>query len=617
MLKFVLLLVAIAAVFHTADAFFDFLKSPATKQVVQHVDTNAVRGAPAHLHSRYLADPFVCDGKVQKQSIVNDGYCDCLDKSDEPGTSACGGTVFHCINEGYKMIKIPSSRVDDQVCDCCDGSDEGRVASCPNTCNEAAERERAQLFKVANNYKIGSATRAELIRTVTTEKAQQAGSVTPLGMEIHRLREDLQTETVKMEEKLSSLQVVEDAVMGEQRIALRSQLNIAQLTLTDLAHCLSNLLKVLKVKSHTMVSEVALKPSSVATADPVAVESEPTDSDDEEVNRFGEDHGDDDSYENEPIDIDTDLSSGVEAGAVVGEGESVDATGKTEENACKIVALTEDSFLEPLCSSITSEEDAINAIVNVVLKRRAFNEVMLILGYHQLHQSFIGSDVFVTEHVQATPDACPASFEPLAAQANGASFCGQRSIFSSSADAFVAQFGLVELRNEVEALRSKVREINVKISDVEKKLSTAESASTDMEKYKDHLEYLAMKDQCFDKEDGAFTYSLCILGSITQKEVVGSREVTLGTFTAFEPAYENTPAVDGVIPSVIMKFGNGQHCHAFGARTATVTVSCAAKNALISATEPSTCAYKLHFESPAACTPKYAEISGISAMRMV
>jgi hypothetical protein len=63
-----------------------------------------------------------------------------------------------------------------------------------------------------------------------------------------------------------------------------------------------------------------------------------------------------------------------------------------------------------------------------------------------------------------------------------------------------------------------------------------------------------------------------------------------------------------------MKFGKGDHCHAFGARTATVTVSCAAQHALISATEPSTCAYKLHFESPAACTPKYAEVSGISSM---
>ena len=39
---------------------------------------------------RYSSDTFICDGnKVISSKSINDDYCDCLDGSDEPGTSAC------------------------------------------------------------------------------------------------------------------------------------------------------------------------------------------------------------------------------------------------------------------------------------------------------------------------------------------------------------------------------------------------------------------------------------------------------------------------------------------------------------------------------------------------
>eukprot|EP00258_Populus_trichocarpa_P023914 XP_024439933.1 glucosidase 2 subunit beta isoform X3 [Populus trichocarpa] len=86
---------------------------------------------------------------------LNDNFCDCLDGTDEPGTSACPRGKFYCRNAGSTPNFIFSSRVNDQICephrffhglskdqlelwnsnDCCDGSDEyDSGINCPRTC---------------------------------------------------------------------------------------------------------------------------------------------------------------------------------------------------------------------------------------------------------------------------------------------------------------------------------------------------------------------------------------------------------------------------------------------------------------------------------------------------
>jgi hypothetical protein len=474
---------------------------------------------------------------------------------------------------------------------------------------------------VSTNYKIGSDIRAELIRTVTAEKAQQTASVTPLGMEVHVLKEEVDAVQAQLTEKEAREQALQNSVTQEQRTNLRTQLQLEQFDLTNLAHFLSNLLKTLKINGGAITEAVRAPAGAVATTSSRAsedVKAAVLEEDEELGHRFADEDGDlpeEDAYhgEGEVVDIDSaesDILPGDGASAPAVDGE---AAGEAQ---CKLVALTNDVFLQPLCDTIQTPEAAIDALVNVILKRRAFNEAMLLLGHFELNQSFLGSDIFALGHQAAAPNTCPAAFEAIQSKTAGATHCALKDTLLRIVDDVESHFGLPELRAEANDLRTRKRELNAKLNEVESRLRAARSASDDMEKYKDQLEYLAMKDQCFDKEDGAFTYSLCILGSIKQKEVVGHREVTLGTFDSFISGYD-APAVDGVVPSVIMKFGHGQHCHAFGARTATVTVACAAKNALISATEPSTCAYKLHFESPAACTPKYAEVSGIAALGMV
>ena len=521
--------------------------------------------------------------------------------------------MFHCINKGYKTVKIPSSRVDDQVCDCCDGSDEGRVANCPNMCDEVAASERAQLAKVTSDYKIGSAIRANLIQTVRAEKAALTASVTPLGMEVHNLQQAADELSAQIETANEQVTLLEGTVAHAQRKLVRHELQVEALNFASLSQLLSNLLKVLKIEGSSvkrLAEDIASPASEDADASTTSRRASVSSEDEGEEHIEGDadadaDVGDrlhdEDEYGDvaeQQLDIDLDAQQ-----------ETVAVPADAEAASCEVVSLSSDVALLPLCDSVTNAETALEALVKIVIKKNAYKEVSLLLAHHHAHGPSTDSHEFVRQHLDSElSNTCPASFETEPAQ----KLCSLRESLPVEVSALDAQLGLTEARTRLQTLRTEASENRNKLNEVERKLKTAQGANDELLQHADELEYLAMKDQCFDKEDGAFTYSLCILGAITQKEVVGHRSVTLGTHEGIELTGDNAAPVNGVVPSAVLKYGNGQHCHAFGARTATVTVSCAPQNALISATEPSTCAYRLHFESPAACSPKYAQLAGIA-----
>jgi len=127
-----------------------------------------IRGALPDIQHRYKAQKsagkFECfDGSkvFPKFEVVNDDYCDCLDGSDEPGTSACVGIVirpakmalsgFSCgWSSGLDHGVVRFAAVNDGICDCCAGDDEwdGNV-KCTDRCdleNAAKQEEESRVI---------------------------------------------------------------------------------------------------------------------------------------------------------------------------------------------------------------------------------------------------------------------------------------------------------------------------------------------------------------------------------------------------------------------------------------------------------------------------------------
>lgn len=118
------------------------------------------------------ASKFVCDGEEHPISILNDDYCDCIDQTDEPLTSACAAT-FKCHNNGYKSKIIHSMLVNDGICDCCDGSDENneyQKIKCQNTCQELAANDIKISQERNNIIRLGVAKKEKILAAAQAEK---------------------------------------------------------------------------------------------------------------------------------------------------------------------------------------------------------------------------------------------------------------------------------------------------------------------------------------------------------------------------------------------------------------------------------------------------------------
>ncbi|THH12992.1 hypothetical protein EW146_g7177 [Bondarzewia mesenterica] len=154
-----------------------------------------------HCYTSEGSGTWTClDGsqRIPWTSVDND-YCDCTDRSDEPGTGACPDPQFYRKNEGHISASIPSSRLNDEIClpgqavepDCCDGLDEPSGVY-ENACKEVGEDYRVDAernlrktvkFQASKTNKIGRST----FNYHDTSRLPQTPLNPPLHSIIHRL----------------------------------------------------------------------------------------------------------------------------------------------------------------------------------------------------------------------------------------------------------------------------------------------------------------------------------------------------------------------------------------------------------------------------------------------
>jgi protein kinase C substrate 80K-H len=551
-------------------------------------DPHAIRGLPDHMIPLYQKEYFVCDnGKtVLKPGQINDGYCDCKDGKDEPGTSACSHGTFYCRNKGYKIISIPSSRVEDDICDCCDASDE-LPGSCPNTCSSVASKERASLERAINAFKTGNAQRKGWIAQAKEHLQSQANQLALIDKKLEQLKANQASVTQESDAYLASLSSSRSESLSEAKKTLDQLLILEPENLAYLAQFVQNLAEVLDVTEDQIDNMMTFKPQSRS------------------MGTRGEEEGD--GYGEDGIDH---ASSGA-------------------PHTCDVTDLlvTSSVLLSGLCQAPENNDvyaELFHLLHQLLKQYRPYSEAFYLLGHYKLQgNQWVAEAVDYARnalvdnepHDASLPSdapSCPADFAALSAE-----FCLLPEQMKSLLEPLVTEESTQQQDGTYLNYKQTLHTLNNEIRDLERRRTDASSAQDKLAQLANRpsaevegeLAFQALKDQCFDVVDGKFSYSVCILQRVSQKEEHGNyNTVNLGSYERVETVAP-TPSNQGA--AYVMHFENGQYCHAHGPRKADVTIRCGEKNVLLSAAEPSTCFYALQFESPVACTDAYAAAQGI------
>ena len=586
--------------------FFDFSKSKTPAKKVERSE----RGIEDSKKDLYSVKVFKCDNdnKILTNSQINDDYCDCSDGTDEPGTSACSGTAFVCKNQGYKPITIPSSRVDDGICDCCDGSDEGNVPNleCYDICDEVAQREMAELIQMRNDYNKGKEEREKYINSVKSNTLYSIKDTNEIDMKYEKENERLEILKEVINKENDAMDVIRENFL----VSTKESHEITIFNILGLDNIKSEEIPILVVAYISMmepsIADVlqALDPDGTNDEEYVNPENE---YDDDHMNYRDDDDDDDDSIDdnnnNEEVKIDT--NGNIESNDIPKDCLLAPVSMLIEKKNSDV--------LEEICRNINSRMvDVTNkkllwflAEIAGILSANSDGGNNLVRAITQLHLLALQPDKLKTGQSSIDNLKLPD---------------GETCITPLTNDQCIKHLELNDLLNEIRLdsdMKNKAPitiEQDEKLAQLKEEMRLAEDmvknlqteknnivrAAKEYELHQDHLEWLHLNKECYIIKGGEFTYDVCVMGAITQRDASGSR-VTLGNYENIEHDEKFTK----------LKYGGGQHCWNHGARAAEVKVTCGATNSILEVSEPATCFYTFKMTSPAKCTPQVGSSLGL------
>ncbi|KAG0367302.1 glucosidase II beta subunit-like-domain-containing protein [Gamsiella multidivaricata] len=538
-------------------------------------DTRGPRGVAPSRSKLYTPDSagnWQCfDGtKVVPFTAINDDYCDCLDGSDEPGTSACGNSYFYCENAGHIPAYLISSRVNDGVCDpeCCDGTDEyDGNTHCPNICEEVgteAKKERERIRKIERE---GSDIRKGYIAYGKDAKKRLQEQLEKVQVKATQIRQkaadtkaELDSVKVKQQEYLESTKAERKKAREIQLAPLIEQQSQRLVRAIEAKNLLRTTLEELKENHNKNYHDLAVKDT---------------------ISGF-------DEY----------LEELKQAAADAAQREEERKERKKDENKelsakQRLMALQSETYyarkeIGRMFHLIKTMKETYNTEYNdeAVLKAiKAFEEFA--------PQWDNDLDEFVGEKLIEIPEEVLPNFEDQGKESKetlGAIYGRARNIAKSVGLGFL----FYESKSETERIQEAYNKASEEERKIEEEIKAIER-KLEMDFGKDET-FAQLVDQCFEYKDIEYTYSLCLFGSATQKS---NGDTSLGTFSSWVGNNYDTQLYTG-----------GLRCWNGPERSVNVVMSCGAVNEIVSISESNRCEYLFKFRTPAVCRLSNTEMLG-------
>ncbi|KAI7984396.1 Glucosidase 2 subunit beta [Camellia lanceoleosa] len=535
--------------------------------------------------------------KKFSKSQLNDDFCDCLDGTDEPGTSACPNGKFYCHNAGYAPFFIFSSRVNDGICDCCDGSDEydGKV-KCSNTCWEAGKVARDKLKKKIATYQEGVTLRkqevdqaklavakdeAELSKLTSEEKILK-GLVQQLKERKEQIEKAEEKERLQKEKEEKEKKAAEEA-KGEKSKAVEetaSQGNPEESTNPDNTGLLEDSSSDQDAREHPndIIDEIAhsdnsgnegLPKNEVQEGEakeeeesPVAYESEPG-----VVSKENDASEDAESLSKEELGrLVASRWTGENTGQQTREVDAVkDDKPEISEEAPKDVHDEEyrgyDSETEDDSQRYDDDDGEDDPVEDFGDENHD--------DFGSSYKSVSDDDLDLSDITTASN---PSWLEKI--QQTVRNILQAVNLFQTPVDVSEA----AHVRKEYDEASAKLSKIQSRISSLTKKLK---------HDFGPEKEFYSFYNNCFDIKQNKYVYKICPFKQASQEE--GHSTTRLGVWDKFEDSYK------------VMLFSSGDKCWNGPDRSLKVKLRCGLKNEATDVDEPSRCEYVALLSTPVLC----------------